>query len=89
MASGDDYRHILVKKTMIVYWLLQSGGGLVNSYGLASSQIHLKAAEIHTTVAIDKVAASGGYMMAAVADHIILHLLPLLAPSVFLHKCPL
>ncbi len=51
---------------------LQSGGGLVNSYGLASSQLQrLRAANIHTTVAVDKVAASGGYMMAAVADHII------------------
>ena len=64
ILSKKDNDRVLIK--------LQSGGGLVNSYGLASSQIQrLKAAEIHTTVAIDKVAASGGYMMAAVADHII------------------
>ncbi len=61
-AHNDD--RVLIK--------LQSGGGLVNSYGLASSQIQrLRDANIHTTVAVDKVAASGGYMMAAVADQII------------------
>lgn len=51
---------------------LESPGGLVHGYGLAASQIsRLKDAKIHTTVAVDKVAASGGYMMACVADKII------------------
>ena len=51
---------------------LESPGGVVHGYGLAASQIaRLKAAKIHTTVAVDKVAASGGYMMACVADKII------------------
>src|SRR3990167_5446943 len=51
---------------------LESAGGLVNAYGLASSQLQrLRDAKIHLTVAIDKVAASGGYMMACVADNII------------------
>lgn len=51
---------------------LESPGGMVHGYGLAASQIsRLKEAKIHTTVAVDKVAASGGYMMACVADKII------------------
>ena len=50
---------------------LESGGGLVTSYGLASSQLErLKSANMNLTVCVDKVAASGGYMMACVADHI-------------------
>lgn len=51
---------------------LESGGGLVNAYGLAASQLQrIKDASIKLTIAVDKVAASGGYMMACVADHII------------------
>lgn len=51
---------------------LESPGGVVHGYGLASSQIaRLKSKNIHTTVAVDKVAASGGYMMACVADEIV------------------
>lgn len=50
---------------------LESAGGLVHGYGLAASQLaRLREAGIRLTVAVDKVAASGGYMMAAVADHI-------------------
>jgi len=51
---------------------LESGGGVVHGYGLASSQLaRLKQANIKLTVAVDKVAASGGYMMACIADHLI------------------
>ena len=51
---------------------LESGGGVVHGYGLAASQlIRLKDAGIKLTVSVDKVAASGGYMMACVADEII------------------
>lgn len=51
---------------------LESPGGVVHGYGLAASQIdRLKQAGIKTTAAVDKVAASGGYMMACVADKII------------------
>ncbi|MDX1302019.1 protease SohB [Photobacterium sp.] len=51
---------------------LETGGGMVHGYGLASSQLdRLKAAGVKLTVAVDKVAASGGYMMACVADKII------------------
>ncbi len=51
---------------------LESAGGMVHSYGLAASQLQrLKDKNISLTIAIDKVAASGGYMMACVADKII------------------
>ena len=51
---------------------LESGGGMVNAYGLAASQLHrIRTAKIPLTIAIDKVAASGGYMMACVGNHII------------------
>jgi serine protease SohB len=51
---------------------LESPGGLVHSYGLAASQLkRITDAGARLTVAVDKVAASGGYMMACVAQHII------------------
>ncbi|WP_170308299.1 protease SohB [Parashewanella tropica] len=50
---------------------VESGGGMVHGYGLASSQLdRIRQAEIPLTVCVDKVAASGGYMMACVANHI-------------------
>lgn len=51
---------------------LESGGGMVHSYGLASSQLaRIRDAGVPLTVCIDKVAASGGYMMACIGDKII------------------
>ena len=51
---------------------LESGGGMVHSYGLASSQLkRIADAGIKLTVSVDKVAASGGYMMACVGNHIL------------------
>ena len=51
---------------------LESAGGIVYGYGLAASQLaRLKQKGIKLTVSVDKVAASGGYMMACVADKII------------------
>ena len=51
---------------------LESAGGLVHGYGLAAAQLlRLRDRRIKLTVAVDKVAASGGYMMACVADRII------------------
>ena len=51
---------------------LESPGGVVHGYGLAASQLaRLKDRKIHLTVCVDKVAASGGYMMACVADKIV------------------
>ncbi|MFT6051236.1 MAG: serine protease SohB [Halioglobus sp.] len=61
IREGDE---ILVK--------LESPGGLVHGYGLAASQLQRIAdAKIPLTIAVDKVAASGGYMMACVANNII------------------
>jgi serine protease SohB len=51
---------------------LESGGGVVHGYGLAASQLQrIKDANLPLTICVDKVAASGGYMMACVADKII------------------
>lgn len=51
---------------------LESPGGLVHGYGLAASQLaRITQKQIPLTVCVDKVAASGGYMMACVADKIV------------------
>jgi serine protease SohB len=51
---------------------LESQGGMVHSYGFASSQLaRIRQNNIPLTVCVDKVAASGGYMMACVANQII------------------
>jgi len=51
---------------------LESPGGMVHGYGLASSQLaRLREHQIPLTICVDKVAASGGYMMACLADTII------------------
>ncbi|KTC84007.1 MULTISPECIES: protease SohB [Legionella] len=51
---------------------LESPGGSVNGYGLGASQLQrLRDKKIPLTVCIDRVAASGGYLMACVANHII------------------
>lgn len=51
---------------------LESSGGVVHGYGLAASQLaRIRQRGIRLTASIDKVAASGGYMMACVAQHIL------------------
>ncbi|WP_018938085.1 MULTISPECIES: protease SohB [unclassified Thioalkalivibrio] len=51
---------------------LESPGGLVPSYGLAAAQLaRLREGGLDLTVAVDRVAASGGYMMAAVGHRIV------------------
>ena len=61
IEQGDE---VLVK--------LESEGGMVHAYGLAASQLkRVRDRGFTLTVAVDKVAASGGYMMACVADTII------------------
>jgi serine protease SohB len=51
---------------------VESGGGMVHSYGLAASQLaRITQKNIPLTVCVDKVAASGGYMMACVANKIV------------------
>lgn len=51
---------------------LESPGGMVHEYGLASSQIErIKRSDIPLTICVDRVAASGGYMMACLADNLL------------------
>jgi serine protease SohB len=60
VAEGDE-----------VVLRLESAGGLVHAYGLAAAQLdRLREAGVVTRVCVDKVAASGGYMMACCADHL-------------------
>ncbi|MFT4671693.1 MAG: serine protease SohB, partial [Pseudohongiellaceae bacterium] len=50
---------------------LESPGGMVHAYGLASSQLlRIKNQKIPLTICVDRVAASGGYMMACLADRL-------------------
>ena len=51
---------------------IESPGGSVNGYGLAASQLQrIRDKKIPLTVCIDKIAASGGYLMACIGNHII------------------
>lgn len=51
---------------------LESAGGMVHAYGLAASQlIRIRQAGIPLTICVDKVAASGGYMMACIGNKIL------------------
>lgn len=51
---------------------LESPGGMVHTYGLAASQLRrLRDHGITLTASVDKLAASGGYLMACVADKIV------------------
>lgn len=64
LATANKKDSVLVK--------LKSPGGMVHAYGLAASQLkRIRDAGHHLTIAVDEVAASGGYMMACVADKII------------------
>lgn len=64
LSLGGGIAEIVVK--------VESGGGMVHQYGFAASQLErIKQSGIPLTVCVDKVAASGGYMMAVVADKII------------------
>jgi len=62
IASGEDE----------VVLRLENPGGAVHEHGLAASQLlRLKSRGIPLTVVVDKVAASGGYMMACIAERIV------------------
>ncbi len=51
---------------------VESPGGVVHGYGLAASQLaRIRDRNIPLTVCVDKIAASGGYLMATVADQIL------------------
>ncbi|HEY5623200.1 MAG TPA: protease SohB [Gammaproteobacteria bacterium] len=62
VATSDD--QVLVR--------LENPGGAVHEHGLAASQLaRIRKHGVHLIVAVDKVAASGGYLMACVADRIL------------------
>ncbi len=63
---------MVAKGTDEVVVRLESQGGMVHSYGYAASQLaRIRSREIPLTICIDKVAASGGYMMACIGDKIL------------------
>jgi len=63
LSLADVYDEVLVR--------VESGGGTVHGYGLAAAQLErIRNKNIRLTVCVDKVAASGGYLMACVANHI-------------------
>lgn len=77
-SATDNLRHEITALLSMatasdeVVLRLESGGGMVHSYGLASSQLaRIRQAGIPLTVCVDKVAASGGYMMACIGDKIL------------------
>jgi signal peptide peptidase SppA len=52
--------------------VIRTGGGTVTGYGLATAQLlRLKQAGLKLTIAVEQVAASGGYMMCCVGDRIV------------------
>lgn len=64
LALIDKGDEILVK--------LESPGGVIDGYGLGASQLkRIRDRNIPLTVAVDKVAASGGYMMACIGNKIV------------------
>ena len=77
-SATDNLRHevtallSMAKADDEVVLRLESGGGMVHSYGLASSQlVRIRDAGIPLTICVDKVAASGGYMMACIGQKIL------------------
>lgn len=80
-TKGSEFRHLRIKieallevatKNDEVVVNLMSPGGLVNSYGLCASLLQrIRDREIYLTVTVDEVAASGGYLMACVANKIV------------------
>lgn len=62
----------VANKTDEVVLRLESGGGVVHGYGLAASQLQrIRDQGVPLTVCVDKVAASGGYLMACLADRLL------------------
>ena len=64
LASESSNDEVLIR--------LENAGGTVHEHGLAASQIlRLKKNKIKVTISVDKVAASGGYMMACTGNKIL------------------
>lgn len=77
-SAADSLRHevtallSMAQKDDEVVLRLESTGGMVHSYGFAASQLaRIRQAGIPLTICVDKVAASGGYMMACLGDKIL------------------
>lgn len=77
-SAVEDLRHEITAVLAVagpkdeVVVRLDSGGGLVTSYGFASSQLErIRRAKVPLTICIDEIAASGGYMMACVGDRVL------------------
>ena len=78
-ASGVDFLSVEISAVLTmagandeVVICLESPGGMVHSYGLAASQMmRIRNKGIPLTAIVDRVAASGGYLMAAVANRIL------------------
>ncbi len=77
-SAAEPLRHIVTCILTVaeaqdeVVLRLESQGGMVHSYGFAASQLmRITQKSIPLTVCVDKVAASGGYMMACVANKIL------------------
>jgi len=73
-ALGEEITAILstAETTDEVVVQLESAGGAIPGYGLAASQLErVRARGLRLTVLVDKIAASGGYMMACVAHRIV------------------
>lgn len=64
LASAEEADEVVVR--------IESAGGVVHAYGLGASQLaRVRSHGLKLTAAVDKVAASGGYLMAAVADRVL------------------
>lgn len=64
LGTADENDEVVVR--------VDSAGGMVHGYGLGASQLaRVRSSGIKLTVAVDKIAASGGYLMASVADRIL------------------
>jgi len=77
-SAVDNLRHEITALLTLatpqdeVVLRLESGGGMVHGYGLAASQlVRIRDAGVPLTVCVDKVAASGGYMMACIGQKIL------------------
>jgi serine protease SohB len=64
LAVANDRDQVLLR--------LENPGGTVHEHGFAASQLmRIKQRKLRLLIAVDKVAASGGYLMACVADHVL------------------
>ncbi|TBU96043.1 protease SohB [Stutzerimonas kirkiae] len=77
-SALDNLRHevtailTLARPVDEVVVRLESAGGMVHAYGLAASQlVRIRSAGVPLTICVDKVAASGGYMMACIGEKIL------------------